>query len=252
MKISAVGEKLIKQFETCVLFCYDDAVYPSKPFKGGTPKGELTIGWGHTKYAGDPVPVAGMKISRIEADAILRRDLLRFESRVKSLVKVELTQSQFDALVSFDFNTGGLGRSTLLKKLNAGNYDAVPGELMKWVNDNGKALPGLVKRRRAECALWRGIDESEPPVRANVRPETPQPSKSIVQSKEANAALLTGALSGVQVSNDVMRAAAETHSNASMIADLLTSPGFLAMLVIALAAAGIWFWRYRRLQEEGA
>ncbi len=71
---------------------------------------------------------------------------------------VPLTQNQFDALTSFTYNTGegAFSRSTLLKQLNAGNYNAVPGEMGKWVYGGGRRLQGLVNRRAAEAATWRG------------------------------------------------------------------------------------------------
>lgn len=95
-----------------------------------------------------------MKISEQEAVRILRADLAKFEKRVSDLVKVPLSDNQYAALVSFDFNTGALHKSTLLKKLNAGDYSAVPAELMKWVNAGGKRVQGLVNRRAAEAGLW--------------------------------------------------------------------------------------------------
>jgi lysozyme len=75
------------------------------------------------------------------------------------MVKVPLIQAQFDVLVSFAFNCGtaALKRSTLLKRVNAGAFEAVPAELMKWTKTDGRELPGLVRRRRAESALWRGV-----------------------------------------------------------------------------------------------
>src|SRR5690606_433369 len=95
--------------------------------------------------------------------------------RVERLVKVPLTDNQFAALVSFDFNTGKLHSSTLLKKLNKGDYDAVPAELMKWVNVwiNGKfkKSQGLVNRRSAEVGLWvKGEFVSSVGVKAEVAP----------------------------------------------------------------------------------
>ncbi|MHC3939910.1 hypothetical protein ACI0FR_01214 [Paenochrobactrum sp. BZR 201-1] len=95
-----------------------------------------------------------MKINDQEADRILRADLAKFEKRVSDLVKVPLNDNQYAALVSFDFNTGALHKSTLLKKLNTGDYSAVPAELMKWVNAGGKRVQGLVNRRAAEAGLW--------------------------------------------------------------------------------------------------
>lgn len=141
-KINKDGLNLIKQWEGKKLTAYKDT--------GGI----LTIGYGHTSAAGAPKVVAGMKISDKEADEILQSDLSKFEKRVSELVKVFLTENQYAALVSFDYNTGALHKSTLLKKLNAGDYDSVPSELMKWVNVKGKRVKGLVNRRSAEVGLW--------------------------------------------------------------------------------------------------
>jgi len=141
-RINAAGLSLVKQWEALRTTAYRDAV------------GVWTIGYGHTRAAGGPVVTAGLKITADEADVILRTDLSKFEARVDRLVKVALTDNQFAALVSFDFNTGALDKSTLLKKLNKGDYNAVPAELMKWVNAGGKKLNGLVNRRSAEAGLW--------------------------------------------------------------------------------------------------
>lgn len=141
-RINAAGLSLVKQWEALRTSAYRDAV------------GVWTVGYGHTSAAGGPVVTVGMKITADEADVILRTDLSKFEARVDRLVKVALTDNQFAALVSFDFNTGALDKSTLLKKLNKGDYNAVPAELMKWVNAGGKKLNGLVNRRSAEAGLW--------------------------------------------------------------------------------------------------
>ena len=141
-RINAAGLSHVKQWEGKRNVAYHDV--------GGV----LTIGYGHTSAAGVPYVKEGMRISDREAEDILRSDLGKFEERVERLVKVPLTDNQFAVLVSFDFNTGALHKSTLLKKLNAGDYDAVPSELMKWVNAGGKRVQGLVNRRSAEAGLW--------------------------------------------------------------------------------------------------
>ena len=140
--INAEGLEHIKRWEGLKLEAYRDS--------GGV----WTIGYGHTSAAGAPKVVPGMRISRARAQAILRTDLRKFEARVDRLVRVELTDNQFAALVSFDFNTGALHRSTLLKKLNAGDYNAIPDELMKWTRVGRKRERGLVNRRAAEVGLW--------------------------------------------------------------------------------------------------
>lgn len=145
MKTSDQGIALIKHHEGVRLTAYAD------------PVGVLTIGYGHTSAAGAPQVTRGMKITQAGADAILRQDLAKFEGYVSSAVKVPLNQNEFDALVSFTFNLGpgNLRSSTLLKKLNAGDRAGAADEFLKWTKAGGKTLPGLVKRREAERALFR-------------------------------------------------------------------------------------------------
>jgi GH24 family phage-related lysozyme (muramidase) len=89
---------------------------------------------------------------------IMRATLTTYEDAVKRYVSVNLTQGQFDALVDFAYNVGdqSLCTSTLLKKLNAGDYSGASAEFGKWVNGGGKKLPGLVRRREAERRLFLG------------------------------------------------------------------------------------------------
>ena len=139
MRMSDAGIALIKEFEGCRLTAYK------------CPAGVWTIGYGHTSAAGSPEVTPGMTITQQEAEDILRRDLVKYENGVIKLVNVDLTQGQFDALVDFAYNAGvgALGKSTLLKKVNAEDFDAVPTELMKWTKAGGRELAGLVRRRRA-------------------------------------------------------------------------------------------------------
>ena len=141
-RINAAGLSLIQQWEGLKLTAYKDVA------------GIWTIGYGHTSAAGSPTVTPGMTITKAEASRILQNDLAKFEARVEKLVKVPLTDNQFAVLSSFDYNTGALHKSTLLKKLNKGDYNAVPGELAKWVNAGGKKVQGLVNRRAAEAGLW--------------------------------------------------------------------------------------------------
>lgn len=152
MKTSDRGVALIKAHEGLRLTAYTD------------PVGVWTIGYGHTTTAGPPKVERGMKITDAGADAILRQDLAKFEGYVSSAVKVPLNQNEFDALVSFTFNLGpgNLRSSTLLKKLNAGDRAGAADEFLKWVRAGGKTLPGLVKRREAERALFCAPDATIP------------------------------------------------------------------------------------------
>ena len=143
-QISPHGLEKLKQWEGLKTKAYKDA--------GGV----WTIGYGHTATAGEPKPRAGMVITAAEAERILLKDLVQYEAAIENNVKVKLTDNQFAALVSFVYNIplASFKKSKLLKKLNAGNFNAVPTELMKWTKAGGKKLQGLVNRRRAEGYLW--------------------------------------------------------------------------------------------------
>ena len=142
--VNEAGLALIKQWEGRRLAAYRD------------PVGIWTIGYGHTDAAGPPAVKRGLKITEGQAESILRSDLAQYEAAVEAAVTVPLTDNQFAALVSFCFNVGpgNLRGSTLLGKLNAGAYAAVPAELAKWNKAGGKVLPGLANRRAAEAGLW--------------------------------------------------------------------------------------------------
>ena len=137
MKLSQKGLQLIKDFEGLELKVYV------------CPAGVLTIGYGST---GSHVK-KGMVITEGEAEKLLRTDLLRFEESVNNLVKVPLTQGQYDALVSFAFNcgAGALAESTLLRLLNEGDYKGAADQFKRWTN---QGLAGLVRRRKAEETLF--------------------------------------------------------------------------------------------------
>lgn len=141
MKTSDAGIALIKRFEGCMLDAYPD------PATGGDP---WTIGYGHT----GPEVHDGMSISEVEAEALLRKDLARFEACIGACVHVETTQGQFDALVSLAYNVGcwNVQASTLVKLLNAGNADA--DQFLRWNKAAGKVMAGLTKRREAERELF--------------------------------------------------------------------------------------------------
>ena len=115
------------------------------------PANVWTIGYGHTATV-----KPGMCINQVEAEELLKSDLRRFENAISNLVKVPLTQAQFDALVSFTFNVGisAFGKSTLRKKLNRKDYSGAANEFGRWVNANGKRLVGLVNRREEERKLF--------------------------------------------------------------------------------------------------
>lgn len=144
MQTSDKGIALIKQFEGCKLTAYQDSV------------GVWTIGYGWTQPVDGKSIRAGMTIKQETAERLLKTGLVSYESDVSRLVKVGLTQGQFDALVSFTYNLGArsLSTSTLLRKLNAGDYAGAADEFLRWNKAGGKALNGLTRRREAERALF--------------------------------------------------------------------------------------------------
>lgn len=104
-----------------------------------------------------PIPAGWDRVlSADEIDDILRKDLARFEAGVLRLIKVPLTQGQFDALVSFSFNVGlgNLQNSTLRMKVNRGEFEAAAEQFLVWTKAGGKVLPGLVKRRTHEKEMF--------------------------------------------------------------------------------------------------
>ncbi|VEJ46068.1 lysozyme [Bartonella vinsonii] len=143
-RISKEGLALIKQWEGLRLNAYQDTACV------------WTIGYGHTSNAGKPIVKKGMYITQEQAEEILCEDLKQFEKAVEEAVTVRLTDEQFAALVSFCYNVGSKAfcKSTLLKKLNQGDYESVPAELQRWNKIGGKPLKGLANRRAAEAGLW--------------------------------------------------------------------------------------------------
>ena len=146
MKISQNGLNLIKEFEGLSLKPYLDVV--------NIP----TIGWGNTYYPdGKKVTMNDKPIDELKANEILEYIANKdFASFVSKVVKVPLNQNQFDALVSFAYNVGNgsLQNSTLLKKLNSGDYQGASNEFLRWNKAGGKVLNGLTKRREKERALF--------------------------------------------------------------------------------------------------
>lgn len=242
MKMSQAGlDNLLKKFEGCKLKAYKD------------PIGIWTIGYGHTSAAGEPIVKEGLTITQAEAEEILRRDLGRYEVPVAALVKVDLEQHQFDVLVDFAYNAGvgNLKSSTLLKKVNAEDFDAVPKELMKWTKAAGKELPGLVRRRQAESAWW-SAHQDQPAAQPEHRVEPdPVPVKSIVESKQANGAIVIGALGSVGAAKEVLTQAQDASDTFEQLLGLLKNPNFVIMLLIVGLGAAIWYWRNKHLETHG-
>jgi lysozyme len=137
---SECGVNLIKQFEGCKLKAYHD--------QGGV----LTVGYGHT---GVDV-YEGMTITQEQADALLEQDLKATQNAIDRLVNVPLTNNQNGALLSFVYNIGqgNFKKSTLLKRLNAGQFEMAAAQFPAWDKVNGLTNTGLLRRRIAEKELF--------------------------------------------------------------------------------------------------
>ena len=144
MHVSPSGVDLICNFEGLELKAYDDGV------------GVWTIGYGTTKYPNGIRVKKGDTCTLDQAKAYMQNDLKAFEQTVNSAIKVPLNQNQFDALVSLAYNIGATAfkKSTLVKRLNEGNYNAAANQFNVWVNAGGKRMQGLVNRRAAERTLF--------------------------------------------------------------------------------------------------
>ncbi|OYW45531.1 MAG: glycoside hydrolase [Sphingomonadales bacterium 32-68-7] len=149
-RIGQAGVALIKRFEGCARRRGDGLIeaYPD-PATGDVP---WTIGWGAT----------GAGISRgtvwtqAQCDARLEADLARYAGEVaRELEGAPTSQAQFDALVSFHYNTGAIGRATLARKHKAGDFAGAAAEFARWNRAGGRVMPGLTRRRAAEAALYR-------------------------------------------------------------------------------------------------
>ena len=139
MKVSQECIDLVKFFEG----------FKSKAYL--CPAGVWTIGYGRTKNVKE-----GDMVNELQAERDLLEELEEFGEQVLSVVRVSIKQHQFDALASWTYNlgVGNLQSSTLLKKLNSGDKNSVPSEMVRWNKAAGKVLAGLTRRREAEAKLW--------------------------------------------------------------------------------------------------
>ena len=149
MQTSANGRKIIEAFEGLYLRPYYDSV--------GVLTSRLRMGYGHTNLGGvPPAVVPGLVWTQEQADQVLSADLKSVEADVTAImVGIPLTQDQFDALVSFHFNTGDLRKSSIPVKMRMGNLEGAIYTLTLYNHAGGNVLPGLTRRRQCEAALMR-------------------------------------------------------------------------------------------------
>jgi lysozyme len=212
-RVSEEALSLIKRWEGLKLQAYR------------CPADVWTIGYGHTATARP-----GMVISETQATRLLMEDLARFEAAIERLVRVPLSDGQFGALVSWCFNVGdgAAARSSLIRKLNGGDYDAVPAELARWNKVSGKVVPGLANRRAAEAGLWaRGSHVAS----ASVNAEAKGGLAEAARSGTGRAALGVGAAGVV-----------------AQLVEALGAVGPAVGIALVVVAAGLFIlWRAGRL-----
>jgi lysozyme len=143
LKLSPAGAAMIQ--------CFEDSHGPALVAFKPTPNDVWTIGWGHTQGVYE-----GMTCTVEQVQAWFLQDMTWAQAAVLGAVTVPLNQNQFDALVSFTENEGATSfeESTLLRLLNAGNYDGAAAQFGRWIYQKGRVLPGLVARRQQEAALF--------------------------------------------------------------------------------------------------
>lgn len=192
-----------------------------------------TIGYGHTAGV-----APGDAISEEQAEQLLRADLRTAEAAVARLVRVELTGGQFGALVSLVFNIGpgAFARSTLLRKLNAGDYTGARDQFAVWRISKGRVSDGLVARRQQEVALWNSGEF----VASNYVAAAPAPAP-VSTPVSATA----GAAGGVLVSGAAAAVIAEHASAAATVIGALRDvPASVGVaLIVAVMLAGLLIWK---------
>lgn len=165
------------------------------------PAGKLTIGYGHTSAAGEPKVKAGMKITKEEGENILTADMRKFQTVVRSAVKVPTTENQHAAMASLCMNIGegGFRGSSVVREINKLNYDGCPAKFALWnkITVDGKKVVsrGLVNRRADEANLFMAPESDDvvditPPVGTKAEMT---PGKSVVKSTTVQAAVLSNA-----------------------------------------------------------
>lgn len=232
-RINAEGLAHIKRWEGLKLEAYRDV--------GGV----WTIGYGST---GSHVH-EGMTISKAQAEALLRADIERFEDAVDRLVKVPLSDERFAALVSLAYNigVGAFQRSTLLKVLNAGRYDDVPAQIMRWNKVGKKVVDGLTNRRAAECGLWaKGAFVAS----NTVVPDVPKPAAGKGGVLGGAAVVVVGTIGAAQQITEATQKLGDTIAPSFGDYAPYVTPAVLFIVLVGFGAW--WLLRAHKRQQEAA
>lgn len=144
MELNEAGVKLIQDFEGLMLEAYLCSA------------GVLTIGWGHTSAAGEPMVTPGMTITQAEAREIFLRDVKQYSDGVRDLIEVAVNDNQFSAMVSLAYNIGvaAFAKSSVRRFVNEGRFEEAAASFALWNKAGGQVLRGLVRRRAAEAELF--------------------------------------------------------------------------------------------------
>jgi lysozyme len=241
MKLSQAGIDFVKSFEgyhrrlpngDCVAYL--------------CPANVVTIGYGCTEGI-----KRGMVWTHAQALQALENELSKFEAAVNRLVTVEINQNEFDALVSFAYNCGegALARSSILKQLNAGNREAAARGFALWNRGGGRVLPGLVRRRRDEAAMFlRPVEKSpEPdmPQAVDPPPAKPEGSRILAAASSGETVAVGAGLGGIGLSF------ADALGYGGQILPLVKSYGLEAFILVLLClAAGFAIVKHFRKQDH--
>lgn len=145
MKVNKAGIDMMHHFEGCKLEAYQCSAKV------------WTIGWGNTYYQDKRSVKQGDKITQEQADELFEMIMNEFSIMVRKVLKKEISENRFSAIVCFAYNVGmgNLKTSTLLKKVNINPDDeTIPSEFLRWNKAGGKVLNGLTRRRQAEADLY--------------------------------------------------------------------------------------------------
>lgn len=269
--LSEDGQALVKAFESCLRRV-------AAGFVGYyCPAGKFTIGWGHTNDHGRKFD-ASTVWSQLECDAAFAEDMRGFENVVKRLVKVNLQQCQFDACVSFSYNAGegGFAGSTLLRKINAGDFEGAAREFGKWIYGTvggvKTKLKGLVRRRASESLMFQGIpDKNYDGIADMIAAEggmpqavdAPEPPKSTISSKTVQTATTVGTTVEAGVVHEISKEVVVTQAPpdtgmfehlldlvVSNVDRIMRSPWLWIGIIAAMGVGYIIFDRRKKLREE--
>lgn len=265
MQMSAAAvKKLTAPWEEFVGYVYDDKraktringklQYPE--WDGGPVRGTLTIGFGHTDAAGAPKIEKGLRMTEEEGWRLLAKDLAPCMARVNHLLKVPVTQHQYDSLADGEFNCPSM-TAHCAAVINAGHPEQVPKIMLQYTHSKGEYMVGLTHRRNAEIA-WFNTPDSHAPTVVEADPETvfcpkgerePAP-RSIPSSKSvtggASVTLGAGAIAAISAANDAAAPiiqAKQTVQDLGLLdhlQGLAQSPMAITAIALAIAAIGIF------------